>query len=464
MTFPERGAVLERMVKALHGAREELLDVSVENTGTTRKDAKFDVDGATAVLQFYASLAGSLGDRRALVDGDGFALGRSARFWGQHVRVPLQGAAVFINAYNFPVWGYAEKLGPAILAGMPVIIKPATSTAFTTEASFVKLVEQAEIPDGVVSLVCGSPGDLLDRLGSQDVVAFTGSARTALAIRGNPRLLAAGTRVNVEADSLNAAVLGPDVEPGTETWNLFVKDVLREIVQKTGQKCTAIRRVFVPEDKADLVQDALAERLAETVTGDPADDTVTMGPLCTAAQLEDALAGLRDLQTEADLVHGAASRISGVGAVPGKGYFLGPVLLRARDSGRRVHEREVFGPVATILPYSGDASEVAGLVARAEGTLVVSLYSDDDAFAAAYLENGGAYTGRLYLGSEKMAAQAYGSGAANPLCLHGGPGRAGGGEELGGVRALHLYTQRLALQGGKRMVLNLSGAADAGGE
>jgi len=466
MTFPERGVLLERMVKALHGARDELLDVSVLNSGTTRKDAKFDIDGATAVLQFYVDLAGKLGDGRYLVDGEGFALGRSARFWGQHVRVPRRGAAVLINAFNFPVWGYAEKLGPAILGGMPVILKPATSTALITEASVVKILEGANVPDGVVSLLCGSTGDLLDRLGPQDVVAFTGSARTALAIRANPKLLAAGARVNVEADSLNAAVLGPDVEPGSETWNLFVKDVHREITQKSGQKCTAVRRILVPGDKADLAQEALAERLAETVTGNPADESVTMGPLCTASQLADALAGLETLQGEAALVHGTGKRVDGVGAAAGKGYFVGPTLLRAKDTAatRAVHELEVFGPAATLLPFPGDAAEAAALVSRAEGTLVVSVYTDDEDFAAGYLAGGGAYTGRLYLGSEKMAAQAYGSGAAVPASLHGGPGRAGGGEELGGVRALNLYTQLVALQGGKRMVLNLSGAADGGGE
>jgi oxepin-CoA hydrolase/3-oxo-5,6-dehydrosuberyl-CoA semialdehyde dehydrogenase len=459
MTFAERAGVLDAMYKALYAARDDLIADSVRNTGTTRKDAKFDVDGATGVFKFYASLGAELGNRRVLADGEGVQLGRSPRFWGQHVRVPLDGAAVLINAFNFPLWGFAEKAAAAILAGVPVIIKPATSTAYVTARGFEHMVEAKAVPDGAASLLCGSSGDLLEALGSQDVVAFTGSAATAMKIRSRENLLRSGTRINIEADSLNAAVLGPDVEPGSDTWKLFLQDVRREITQKTGQKCTAVRRVFVPADRADAAEHALAELLGETVTGNPLDDSVTMGPLSTRDQLEDAVAGIRELLAESDLVLGAGERIDGVGAAAGKGFFFGPTLLRSRDSAaaQAVHHREVFGPSATILPYDGAAAEAARLVARADGCLVTSVYSDDEAFAADFLAGGGSYSGRLYLGSQKMAEHAFGSGVALPQSLHGGPGRAGGGEELGGLRALSLYMQRVALQGGRRMVQTLAG-------
>jgi oxepin-CoA hydrolase/3-oxo-5,6-dehydrosuberyl-CoA semialdehyde dehydrogenase len=459
LTFAERAGVLDAMYRALYAARDDLITDSVRNTGTTGKDAKFDVDGATGVLKYYASLGAGLGDRRILADGEGVPLGRSPRFWGQHVRVPLDGAAVLINAFNFPLWGFAEKAAAAILAGVPVIVKPATSTAFVTARGFEHMVAAKAVPEGVVSLICGSSGDLLDALGSQDVVAFTGSAATALTIRSNRNLLRSGTRVNIEADSLNAAVLAPDAGPGSDTWKLFLHDVRREITQKSGQKCTAVRRLFVPGERAGDVQEALSELLAETVTGNPAAGSVTMGPLSTRDQLEDAVAGIRELRVESDLVYGTGDRIDGAEAEAGKGFFFGPTLLRSRDAGKAeiVHRREVFGPAATILPYDGSAAAAARLVARADGSLVTSVYSDDEAFVGDFLARGGSYSGRLYLGSQKMAEHAFGSGVALPQSLHGGPGRAGGGEELGGLRALDLYTQRVALQGGRRMVQALAG-------
>ena len=459
MSFVERGAVLEGMYKALLDAREPLIDASLKNTGSTRKDAKFDVDGATGVLKYYSYLAGKLGDGRILVDGEGTKLGRSARFWGQHVRVPLEGAAVFINAFNFPLWGFAEKAAASILAGMPVIIKPATSTAFVTEYGFEIMVEAGAVPDGVASLISGSAGDLLNRLGSQDVVAFTGSSGTAMKIRSNENLLRSNTRVNVEADSLNAAVMGADVEPGSEVWKLFLMDVRREVTQKTGQKCTAVRRIFVPKDKADAVQEELIQSLNEVIVGNPMDSSVTMGPLATADQLQDTIAGVTALAAEAVIVHGSGDRVDGVGVDPGKGYFFGTTLLRAEDgrSASGAHEREVFGPVATILPYDGSPAEAADLVALGGGCLVTSIYSDDNDYVGEFIAEGGSHSGRLYLGSEKMAEQAFGSGVVMPQSMHGGPGRAGFGEELGDLRALNFYTQRIALQGGHRMIQTLVG-------
>ena len=462
LNVSQRGELLKTMSKALYEHRDELIALSLENTGTTRKDAKFDLDGATGTLSYYSYLAGELGQGPWIADGAGTKLGRSARFWGQHVRVPLRGVAVHVNAFNFPAWGFAEKAAAAILAGMPVITKPATSTAMVAERCIEILVEHGILPEGVLSLICGSTGDLLSRLGSQDVLALTGSADTALKLRSAENLLASNARVNLEADSLNAAVLAPEVQSGTETWNLFLRDVVREITQKSGQKCTAVRRILVPAERADDVQQELAGRLSEVVTGNPSDASVTMGPLATADQLRDALDGVRKLATASRIVHGTGVRVDGVGTEPGKGFFLAPTLLRAEDSGDAgvIHQHEVFGPVATVLPFDGSAGQAAELVALGGGSLVTSLYSDDEQYVADYIAAGGAYSGRLYLGSEKMAEQAPGSGVALPQSLHGGPGRAGGGEELGALHALNLYTQRVALQGSRKMVQALIGTPE----
>ena len=460
LTLGARGELLMALSQALRARRDELIEASLCNTGTTRRDAKFDVDGGIFTLAHYAELGRALGERRTLPDGEGVKLGRSPRFWGQHVLVPRQGVAVHVNAFNFPVWGFAEKAACAMLAGMPVITKPATSSALVAELAVASALDAGVLPDGALSLVCGGTGDLLERLGPQDVLAFTGSADTALKLRGLPSLLRSGTRVNVEADSLNAAVLGPDAGEGGETWACFLRDVEREITQKSGQKCTAVRRILVPAGRLEAVQQALCERLREVVVGNPEDASVTMGPLATAAQLADAVAGVARLAAEAELVLGDGRRTDGAGNPPGRGYFFGPVLLRAGDPDRApaVHRHEVFGPVATLMPYPGSAERAAELVGRAEGTLVTSIYSDEREYLERYLSAGGASSGRLYIGSRKVADQLPGSGLALPALLHGGPGRAGGGEELGDLRGAGLYLQRVALSGDRALVERLAEA------
>lgn len=461
MTFAERGALLKAASKLLRDHRDELLALSRDNNGTTKPDGSFDVDGATGTLAFYAVVAKRLGDRKVLADGDGLQLGRSDGFWSQHAWLPRRGVAVHINAFNFPAWGWAEKAACAWLAGMPVVTKPATATALVAERMIEILIEAEILPQGTLQSICGGTGDLLDRLGPQDVVAFTGSADTARKLRTRAHQLAANPRFNVEADSLNAAVLAPEVDPGGDgaTWGLFVRDVVREITQKAGQKCTAVRRVAVPRDRLDTVREALSDRLGRVVTGNPAEESVRMGPLATAAQLEDAERGVAELTAGgARLVHGTGRRADGVGSPAGKGYFFPPVLLEVDDAGGagRVHEREVFAPVATLVPYDGRAESAADLVARGGGTLVTSVYSDDPVWRRSFLTHGGATTGRLYLGSEESAGDAFGSGAALPGSLHGGPGRAGGGEELGGLVGVTRYMQRLALQGGREVVEGLA--------
>jgi 3,4-dehydroadipyl-CoA semialdehyde dehydrogenase len=450
MTFAQRADALRAWSKTLHAHRDELIALAIANGGNTRGDAKFDVDGAIGTLAHYADLGAQLGSLRALRDGDPVQLGRTARYAGIHLWMPRDGIAVHINAFNFPAWGTAEKAAAALLAGMPIVTKPATSTALVAFRIAELAVETGALPAGAFSFVAGSPGDLLDRLGPQDVVAFTGSSQTAAKLRDQlgPR----GVRLNVEADSLNAAVLGPDVEPGSATWDLFVADVTRDVTQKAGQKCTAVRRIFVGPQLA-AAQEALAERLSSVKVGDPARPEVGMGPVSTADQLRDVRAGIAKLAREAETLVGGAR------PVEGRGYFLMPTLLLARNpaAATAVHRDEVFGPVATLCATSGDSAApaaklAAGLVQRGGGGLVCSVYSDDRDFLRAFVLAVAPYHGRVYVGSEKVAGQTMGPGTVLPQLVHGGPGHAGGGEELGGLRGLQLYSQRVAIQGDRALL------------
>lgn len=452
LTFAQRGEILKALGKRLREHREELLALSSANNGSTATDGAFDIDGAGGALAFYGGLGISLGSRKVLADGEGTALGKSENFWSAHALVPRSGVAVHINAFNFPAWGFAEKFACSFLAGMPTITKPATATALVTARMLEIAVDSGLLPEGALQLIIGSTGDLLDRLEPQDVVAFTGSAATALALRQRPAIAEAGVRFNVEADSLNAAVLGADVHPGSPTFERFVQDVAREVTQKAGQKCTAVRRILAPKEIESQVTEALVAKLAAIVTGDPADPSVTMGPLAHGGQLRDALDGIAELLATAELVHGSGGRAAGVGAPAGKGFFVAPTLLRSPYPQEKtpVHWREVFAPVSTLLPYSGGAAEAAAIVALGGGSLVSSVYTDDAEFAADFLAQSGAFQGRIYFGS--ATSEGYGSGAALPQSLHGGPGRAGGGEELGGLAGLRLYQQRVALQGTRARV------------
>jgi len=465
LTFGERAALLRAMSRLIHAHRDELIALAMANGGNTRGDAKFDIDGASGTLAYYADLGDKLGEARVLVDGEGVQLGRSPRLFGAHILAPRAGVAVHVNAFNFPAWGTFEKAACALLAGMPVISKPATATALLAHRMVQLIVEAKILPPGALQLVCGSLGDLLDHLNGQDVLAFTGSGTTGAKLRGTPRLIERNVRVNVEADSLNAAVLGPDVEPGSETWNLFLAEVAKDMTQKTGQKCTAIRRLIVPDAHASAVEEALAERLAAVVVGNPSHDDVTMGPLATAPQLRDTRAGLARLREEADVVAGDDGSVAApLGAPAGKGFFLGPVLLRARDSAAAqiVHELEVFGPVATLLRYGAGGARAAGaLVRRAQGSLVSSLYSDDRVFLTEAVRHAAPFLGRVYVGSAKIVGQTAGPGTVLPQLAHGGPGRAGGGEELGGLRGLYFYMQRTALSGDRALLDAIAGATVA---
>jgi oxepin-CoA hydrolase/3-oxo-5,6-dehydrosuberyl-CoA semialdehyde dehydrogenase len=451
--FRGRGELLRAMAKAIHGGREELIALAIENGGNTRGDAKFDIDGASATLAAYADWAEQLPDGNVLADDDGVQVGRTARLHGQHIVTPRRGVAVHINAFNFPAWGLAEKAATALLAGMPVVSKPATATAVVTHRLVELFVDAEILPAGALSLIAGGAGDLLSHLEGQDVLAFTGSSITAQKLRSTDGVVARSVRINVEADSLNAAVLAPDVGPGTDTWQLFVRDVVRDMTQKAGQKCTAIRRVFVPADRADDVAEALSAELAAITVGNPATDGVRMGPLATANQLRDVRAGIQRLAEQTDSIYdGAGTEL--VGVPEGKGYFVLPTLRRCADpaAAPALHEHEVFGPVATVANYSGEPADAAAMIGLGAGGLVASIYSDDRDYFATVVPEAAAYNGRLYLGSSKVADQSPGPGTVLPMLMHGGPGRAGGGEELGGIAGMRLYMQRTALQGDKGII------------
>ncbi len=446
MTFAQRAAMLKAVSAAIHAHRDALLDLAAENGGNTRGDGKFDVDGATGTLAAYASFGQGLGEKPYIVDGDGMQLGRTARFWGQHIRVPRRGVAVHVNAYNFPAWGMMEKAACAWLAGVPVIEKPAAATALVAWRIAQIVVESGLVPEGAFQFLCGSTGDLFDHLRGQDCVAFTGSAATGAVIRSHKGLVQHNVRVNVEADSLNAAILAPDVEPSSETYGLFLSNVALDMTQKAGQKCTAVRRILVPSDRVEDVKRDLVAELARVPLGDPADTGVRLGPVAHARQQRDVQEGIQRLSAVADIVCG--------GPVPPRdGCFVAPTLLVARDANADVlHNLEVFGPVATIVPYSGDAEQAADLGARGEGSLVCSVYSNDAEWLSRAVLGLAPYHGRVWIGSDKSADQSLPPGMVLPSMVHGGPGRAGGGEELGGLRGLEFYTQRVALQGFKGLL------------
>jgi oxepin-CoA hydrolase/3-oxo-5,6-dehydrosuberyl-CoA semialdehyde dehydrogenase len=463
-SFAQRAEVLRAMAQAIHARRDELLELAMRNGGCTRSDAKFDIDGAAGTLTAYAELGQSLGEARVLTDGDVITLGRSSRVTGQHVLVSRAGVAVHVNAFNFPAWGLAEKAAVALLAGVPVISKPATATALLSYRIMELLVESGALPAGSLSFLAGSTGDLIERLGTQDVLAFTGGGSTGAMLRAKANLIARSTHVNIEADSLNAAVLGPDLERGGDSWGLFLSDVARDITQKTGQKCTAIRRVFVPRDQLEAVREDLLDRLSVTRVGNPLTDGVTMGPLATASQLRDVRDGIVRLTADgAQVLTGGAAAIDGVGSPSGVGYFIAPTLLMVDDPARgaAVHEHEVFGPVATLVPYD-NAAQVVSLVCRGDGGLVSTVYTEDRTFASEVVLGIAPFHGRVAVVNAKVAGAWLGPGTVLPQLLHGGPGRAGGGEELGGLRGMGLYLQRTALQGyGPLVEFIVSGAKRA---
>jgi len=458
LTFHDRAYILKDLAKAVMERKEELYRLSA-HTGATRKDGWIDIEGGAGTL-FSMSSKGrrELPDARILLDGEPEQISREGAFMGQHVYTPLRGFALHINAFNFPVWGMLEKLAPTLLAGVPAIVKPATATAYLAEAAFRIMIETGRLPDGAVQLICGSTGDLFDHLTGQDVVSFTGSAATAAKLRNHPRIVSESVRFIAEQDSLNASVLGPDAAPGSPEFDLFIKEVVREMTVKAGQKCTAIRRAFVPEQHLDAAQSALCEKLAKIAIGDPTNDDVRMGALVSRAQRDDVREKVAALAAESEIVFGDPKSVSVVGADAEQGAFISPILLRCNDPwrARAVHEVEAFGPVSTLMPYK-NLDDAVELCNRGEGSLVMSLFTHDSAVAEEIVLGAGAYHGRIAVINRDCAKESTGHGSPLPVLVHGGPGRAGGGEELGGVRGVKHYMQRTALQGSPAIIAGATG-------
>jgi oxepin-CoA hydrolase/3-oxo-5,6-dehydrosuberyl-CoA semialdehyde dehydrogenase len=458
LTFHERAGLLKALGAALAERKEELYAVSVA-TGATRSDSWLDIEGGTGVLAVYASKGRKeLPDRTFLVDGDAEVLAKDSSFAGVHLRVPREGAAVLINAFNFPVWGMLEKLAPALLAGVPVVVKPATPTAYLAEAAFRIMVEAGVLPPGAAQLVCGGLGDLFDHLTGQDSVAFTGSAATASTLRAHPVVRSESVRFNAEADSLNASILGTGAAPGTPEFDLYVKEVAREMTTKAGQRCTAIRRALVPAAHLDAVTEALTSRLDKLVIGDPRLEGVRMGPLAGRHQRDEVARAAARLAEAADVV--TSGKLEPQGADAEQGAFYPPTVLVARQATNpEVHEVEAFGPVTTLIPY-GDRDEAVALARLGKGSLVASVFTPDVAEATALTLGLAAHHGRVLVVDELIGGTQTGHGSPLPHLVHGGPGRAGGGEELGGIRGVHHYLHRVAVQGGTAFLDSLT-ATDA---
>ncbi|WP_327583889.1 phenylacetic acid degradation bifunctional protein PaaZ [Nonomuraea sp. NBC_00507] len=450
LTFPQRAAALKAAALALQERKQELYDLSAR-AGATRRDAAVDVDGGIGTALVYASLARKgLPDHTLIVEDDLIPLGKGGTFAGRHVLTTPRGISLQINAFNFPVWGMLEKLAPALLAGLPTIVKPATPTVYIA-AHAVRIIADA-LPPGAIQLVAGGIPGLLELLGGQDHIGFTGSAATAARLRADPAVTRRSARFNAEADSLNCSVLGPDAVPGQPEFDLFADALVTEMTVKAGQKCTAIRRAFVPAHLIDPVSEAVEARLARVVAGAPGAAGVTMGALVGLAQRDDVRAAVARLSEAGSLVYGDPHKVEVVGADAERGAFLSPLLLRADDVDRpEPHEVEAFGPVSTLMRYH-DTAQLAELIARGDGSLAGSVVSHDRDFVRQVVLGAAACHGRLLVLDRDSAGESTGHGTPMPQLVHGGPGRAGGGEEEGGLRAVHAHLQRTALQGGPEIL------------
>jgi oxepin-CoA hydrolase / 3-oxo-5,6-dehydrosuberyl-CoA semialdehyde dehydrogenase len=458
LTFHERANLLKALAKRLGDYKDEFYNLSYA-TGATKSDSWIDIDGGISTLFVYASKGTrELPNSHVYVDGNLEALSKSGTFNGQHICVPLEGAAVHINAFNFPVWGMLEKLAPALLAGVPSIIKPATATSYLTEQVVRRIVDSGILPEGVIQLICGGIGDLFDHLDCQDVISFTGSASTAQKLRQHPAIIANAVRFTAETDSLNSSVLGPDAVAGTVELDLFVREVVREMTAKAGQKCTAIRKAIVPQAQVSDVLDALRAALSKVVVGDPRLEQVKMGPLASLGQRREVRDQLSRLQREAEMVYGGGRETDVIGADAEKGAFMAPTLLLCRDSlaAREIHSVEAFGPVCTVVPYDSIDSAIT-LARRGGGSLAGSVFTADDATAARLVLGLAPFHGRVLVVNQQCAKESTGHGSPLPHLVHGGPGRAGGGEELGGIRGVLHYMQRTAVQGTPSVIASITG-------
>ena len=461
LNYKERAALLGVAVKVLQANRDKYYEISAANSGTVKNDTAVDVDGAIYTLSTYAKLGDGLGERQFLVDGEMSRLAKDPLFQSQHILTPNRGLALLINAFNFPAWGLWEKAAPALLSGVPIIVKPATATAWLTHQMIKDIVDAGIFPAGAVSIICGSSAGLMDQLEPFDVVSFTGSAETAQKIRAHPSVTKKSVRVNIEADSVNSALLLPSESASSEALELLCKEVVREMTVKSGQKCTAIRRIFIPQSLYAVAAQAISARLKKITIGNPRNETVSMGALVNREQFNTVKSGVMYLKEQTEVLYETGTDEL-IDADPGIACCVGPTLLGTRsanqsDASTRVHEMEVFGPVATLIPYrNNDLNHALKLIRLGQGSLVVSIFGTDHNELAQVVPELTDSHGRVHVVSPDIAALNTGHGNVMPQSLHGGPGRAGGGEELGGLRALNFYHRRAAVQASTSVLSQLT--------
>ncbi len=462
MSFHERGLMLRSLALHLRNHLDRFYQVSYQ-TGATRADSWVDIEGGIGNLFSYASLRRKFPDEAYCLDGEQHVLGKTSTFMGHHLLVPKEGAAIHINAFNFPVWGMLEKIAVNLLAGVPAIVKPATVTSYLTETVVKEIIASGILPEGALQLICGSAGDILQHVTEQDVVTFTGSATTGLMLKSTPSILNNSVPFTMEADSLNCIVLGDDVTPDMPEWDIFLKEVRKEMTTKCGQKCTAIRRIFVPENKLEDVQIALGKALSQTTIGNPLNEKVRMGSLAGSSQREEVKAQVQKLLASSQLIYGSLDSVELIDADADKGAFISPILLLNENPfhTKEVHEIEAFGPVSTLMPYK-QMDDAITLAKMGKGSLVSSVVTANRQIARQYVLGAGTYHGRILVLNQECAKESTGHGSPLPLLVHGGPGRAGGGEEMGGIRGVKHYMQRVAIQGSPEMITAISNVYQAG--
>jgi oxepin-CoA hydrolase/3-oxo-5,6-dehydrosuberyl-CoA semialdehyde dehydrogenase len=462
MTFHERGRMIRALALYLIERKEKYYDVSYQ-TGATRVDSWIDIEGGIGNLFANATLRRQFPNETYYVDGEYAPLSKGGSFIGHHIMVPKEGVAIHINAYNFPIWGMLEKVAVNWLAGVPAVVKPATLTSFLTQAMVADIIASGILPDGALQLICGSAGNLLDHVQTQDVVTFTGSASTGRMLKAHPAIISNSVPFNMEADSLNSSILAPDAVPGKAEFDLFIKEVVKEITVKCGQKCTAIRRIMVPEHLIDDVQITVGERLAKTAIGNPKVEGVRMGALAGKGQLEEVHQKVNELLKDSRLVYGNLDQVQVQGADSKAGAFMSPILLRNDDpfNRRATHEVEAFGPVSTLIPYK-TIDEAIELSKLGLGSLCCSIVTNDPRTARQFTLGAASYHGRILVLNAECAKESTGHGSPMPLLVHGGPGRAGGGEEMGGKRGVLHYLQRTAIQGSPSMITAITNVYQQG--
>jgi len=464
MTFQERGLMLKKLALHLHSIKRKFYPVSFQ-TGATKVDSWIDIEGGIGNLFANASLRRQFPDLPYHVEGSAAPLSKNGTFIGHHIMVPKKGVAIHINAFNFPIWGMLEKIAVNLMAGVPAIVKPATLTSYLTESMVREIIDTKILPEGSLQLICGSARGILDSITSEDIVTFTGSASTGKMLKSHPKILEEAVPFNMEADSLNCSILAEDAVPGTAEFDIFIKEVQKEMTVKAGQKCTAVRRIIVPEKLVEDVQIALGQKLAKTTIGDPSVEGVRMGSLAGKEQKEEVAEKVQQLSKSQEIVFGSLEDFEVVGANKNKGAFMSPILFLNDEPFNKTdcHEIEAFGPVSTILPYK-NISEAIELARMGKGSLVCSIITNDMKIAEQFVLGAASMHGRILVLNEACAKESTGHGSPMPLLTHGGPGRAGGGEEMGGVRGIKHYLQRTAIQGHPTTITALTKQYQVGGE